>query len=201
MTSKDTLDDVTTEYSEREAVAVFDSEAKLHAAVDALLQLGLEEKDMSVLGAHGTFSLKPLSEMEDSADSPRATYVPSDDRREGLVALASGPALVAGLCAALIAGSGGVALIPAIAVTAGSTAAGGALGMVLARAFGHKHAAFVERQIGDGGLLLWVHAPDAGKDAAIAEILTSKGGRDVHFHVVNRAWTMHGPHPDPLLNA
>ncbi|WP_428031168.1 hypothetical protein [Ancylobacter sp.] len=201
MTSIETLDDVTTEYSEREAVAVFSTEAALHAAVDSLLQLGLEESDMSVLGAHGAFSLKPLSEIEDSGDSVRSAYVPADDRAEGMAALVGSPALVAGLCAALVVGTGGAALIPAIAVTAGSTAAGGMVGLILARAFGRKHAAFIERQIGDGGLLLWVHAPDADKDAEIGEILTSKGGRDVHFHTVTRQWTLHGLQPDPLLRA
>lgn len=199
MSSIDSPDDVTINYSEREAVAVFSSEAALHAAVDSLLQLGFDEKDMSVLGAHGAFSLQPLSTREDSGEVARGTYVAADERVEGLAALAGGPALVAGLCAALVAGTGGAALIPAIAVTAGGTAAGGVVGLLLARAFGRKHAAFVERQIGDGGLLLWVHAPDPAKDAEIAAILTAKGGKDVHFHEVQRQWTLHAPHPDPLL--
>lgn len=199
MSSIESPDDVTMDYSEREAVAVFSSEAALHAAVDSLLQLGLDETDMSVLGAHGAFSLKPLSALEDSGDVPRGAYVAADERTEGLAALAGGPALVAGLCAALVAGTGGAALIPAIAVTAGGTAAGGVVGLLLARAFGRKHAAFVERQIGDGGLLLWVHAPDAAKDAEIAAILTAKGGKDVHFHEVQRQWTLHALSPDPLL--
>ncbi|TCK23182.1 hypothetical protein EV667_3860 [Ancylobacter aquaticus] len=199
MSSIEPTDDVTTEYSEREAVAVFSSEAALHAAVDSLLQIGLEEKDMSVLGAHGAFSLKSLSELEEAGDVPRGAYVPADERAEGLAALAGSPALVAGLCAALVAGTGGAALIPAIAVTAGSTAAGGVVGLLLARVFGRKHAAFIERQIGDGGLLLWVHAPDTAKDTQIAEILAAEGGKDVHFHTVQRQWTLHALNPDPLL--
>lgn len=197
--------DGTIQYQEREAVAVFDSEAALHAAVDALMQTGLREEDFNVLGDIGKLTIAPpVSELEDSDTAPRANYVAPDSRTEGLAALTGGPAMVAGLTAALIAGTGGAALIPAIAVTVGSTAGGGALGFMLSRVFGRKHADYVQRQLLDGGLLLWVHAPEASNDATITDILKANGGRDVHFHVANRSWgvanvPLHDFNPDPLL--
>jgi hypothetical protein len=192
-------------YQEREAVAAFDSEAALHAAVDALMQFGLRQNDMSVLGDVGKLPLvQPGHEPADRDNAPKTNYSSPDARTEGLAALAGAPALVAGFIAAAVAGTGGAALIPAIAITVGGTAVGGTAGLLLARLFGRKHAAYVESQIRSGGLLLWVHVPDADKDAKIAGILKSKGGRDVHFHVAHRTWgsadrPLHDFQPDPLL--
>jgi hypothetical protein len=192
------------QYQEREAVAAFDNEAALHAAVESLMQFGLRQEDMSVLGDVGKLSIVPARELADAGSTPQTNYASPASRTEGLAALTGGPALVAGLIAAAVAGTGGAALIPAIAVTVGSTAVGGTLGFMLARVFGRKHAAYVERQIRNGGLLLWVHSPDAGNDARIADILKNNGAKDVHFHVANRSWSvvdrpLHDFNPDPLL--
>ena len=99
-----------------------------------------------------------------------------------------------------------MALIPAIAVTAGSALVSGGLGLVLSRVFGRKHAGYVERQIMSGGLLLWVHASEEKNDARIVEILKQNGGRDAHIHVVNRTWGVddvpfHDAEPDPTLRS
>lgn len=199
------LQQSTIKYQEREAVATFDDEAALHAAVDALIQAGLRQEDMSVLGDVSKLSIwPPTGELEDEANAPRTSYASPDSRIEGLAALAGGPALAAGLIAAAVAGTGGVALVPVIAVTVGSAAAGGTLGFMLARVFGRRHATYVERQIRSGGLLLWVSAPDSRHDARISEILKNRGGRDVHFHLVDRTWgvadrPLHDFNPDPLL--
>ncbi|WP_201401200.1 hypothetical protein [Kaistia sp. 32K] len=192
-------------YQEREAVAVFESEAALNAAVDALLQYGIQQADLSVLAASETLSASnPASAVEDKADVARAAYVTPDSRVEGAAALTGGPALVTGLGAALVAGTVGAALIPALALTIGGTLATGSAGYVLSRVFGRKHAAAVHQQLANGGLLLWVHAPDAKDDAKILEILKENGGRDAHIHVVHRSWgaddvPFSADQPDPLL--
>lgn len=194
-------------YQEREAVAVFSDERALNAAVDELMQAGLRQDDMSLL-AHGDrlkgSAGKTAAELEDSPDTARATFVSSDSRTGGLAAIASGPALLAGLGAAAVIGTGGAALIPTLAFAAGGSVAGGAVGLVLARAFGRKHAAEVERQLSAGGLLLWVHAPDPAKDSTILDILRRNGGSDVHIHVMTRTWgisdvPLYDAQPDPLL--
>ncbi len=190
-------------YEEREAVAVFDSEASLRAAVDDLMQLGLRQEDMSVL-AESSKAAGPAEKLADAPGTPRAAYVTSDSRTEGLAGLVGLPVYLAGAGAAALAATGGMALVPAIAVAAGSGIAAGGFGLLLARAFGRRHAAYIQEQIENGGLILWVSAPDRSRDARIAEILTRHGGRDVHFHVVTRSWgvadvPLHDVQPDPLL--
>lgn len=201
------LDDGGQTYEEREAVAIFDDEATLNAAVDELVEAGLRPEDMSLL-AHGKRlagkEYTSADKLADDADAPRAGFVSGDSRVEGMAALVGTPALLAGLGAAAVAGTGGAALIPVLAATVGSSAAGGALGLVLARAFGRRHAHIIHEQIMNGGLLLWVHAPDAADDARIVGILKKNGGRDIHFHVVARSWgaadvPLHDFNPDPLL--
>ncbi|MET4636303.1 hypothetical protein [Kaistia defluvii] len=192
-------------YQEREAVAVFDSEKALNAAVDALMQFGLRQKDLSVLAPSEKLSASnPTTALEDKDDAARAAYVTPDSRVEGLAALTGGPALVTGLGAALVAGTVGLALIPTLAVTIGGAAATGSVGFMLSRIFGRKHADAIQQQLANGGLLLWVHAPDTKDDAKILEILTQNGGRDAHIHVVHRNWGIDevpfkDANPDPLL--
>lgn len=189
-------------YQEREAVAVFDSEASLNAAVDALMQYGLRQADMSVLA--GTEQPASAQSLEDKDNVERASYVTGDSRTIGAAALTGGPALITGLGAALVAGTVGVALIPAFALTIGGSLATGSAGFLLSRVFGRKHADAIHQQLANGGLLLWVHTPDAKDDAKVLEILKENGGRDAHVHVVHRNWGVDdvpfsADQPDPLL--
>ncbi|MBN9020424.1 MAG: hypothetical protein J0H11_23655 [Rhizobiales bacterium] len=191
-------------YEEREAVGIFSDEASLNAAVDALMQAGLRQEDMSVLGHSERLAGMSVQQLEDRADAPRAAYSAPDARVEGLAALTGGPALVVGLGAAAVLGSAGAALIPTIAITAGSAAGSGAVGLLLARLFGRKHGRSVEDQIAAGGLLLWVHAADSADDEKILGILKSNGAKDVHVHVLTKNWgvdevPLHDFNPDPLL--
>jgi hypothetical protein len=189
-------------YQEREAVAVFDSEAALNAAVDGLMQYGLRQEDMSVLA--GTEPPASAKSLEDKDDVERASYVTGDSRTIGAAALTGGPALITGLGAALVAGTVGVALIPAFALTIGGSLATGSAGFLLSRVFGRKHADAIHQQLANGGLLLWVHTPDTKDDAKVLEILKDNGGRDAHIHTVHRSWGVDdvpfsADQPDPLL--
>jgi len=192
-------------YAEREAVAVFDSEAALTAAGYELMNAGVTQADLSVLADAGRVTpLQPAANSGDSDGTRRAAYVTPDSRSEATAAITSVPALLMGLGAAAITGVIGAALIPVMAITVGSAASGGSLGFLLSRAFGRKHAGFIERQIKSGGLLLWVHVPDEANDAKILEILTRHGARDVHIHTTHRSWgvadiPLHDFNPDPLL--
>jgi hypothetical protein len=205
MTQKNTSDDGEFTYREREAVAVFDTEAALNDAVDELMQLGLRQADMSVLAQAETLAGAHAAEkLADESSAGRGNFVTQDSRTEGMASLVGGPAFLAGLGAALVMSTVGVALVPVIAVAAGGTLAGGGVGALLARAYGRKHAAYIERQIAAGGLLLWVHAPDEKRDEAMLAIMKRNGGRDAHVHVVERSWGIdevpfHAAEPDPLL--
>ena len=133
-----------------------------------------------------------------------AAYVSPDSRTEGLAALVAAPVYVAGAGIAAVVATGGMALIPTIAVVAGSGLAAGGVGLILARVFGRHHAERVQAQVAAGGLLLWVHMPDENRDAEVMEILRRNGAHDVHIHVAKRSWgvsdvPLHDAQPDPLL--
>lgn len=193
-------------YQEREAVAIFADEAALNAAVDALLQAGWEQADMSLL-AHAEQAAtlgKRAEELADSDDVVRAAYVSPDSRTEGATAAVGGPALIAGMGTAAIVTTAGVALIPILAATIGSTVIAGGAGFAFARAFGRRHANAVQDEIANGGLLLWVHAPDPKRDETLLSILRDAGGKGVHLHVATREWGVndvpfHDAQPDPFL--
>lgn len=194
-------------YRERDAVAIFDTEASLHAAIRELMQVGFRREDMNLLadakalpGCGGT--TPQVEQFEDK--TPGAGHISPNERTAGLAALVALPMYAVGAGAAAIVATGAVTLIPTIAVVAGSGVAAGALGLMLARVFGHHHAARVQQQISDGGLLLWLHVPDNARDAKVVEVLKRHGGRDVHFHEVKRTWGVadipsHDANPDPLI--
>lgn len=191
-------------YEEREIVALFADEGSLAAAVDALIGIGFTREDFSVL-AHRDSLVAPVGELEDSAGAPRAGYVSHDARVEGAAAAAGAPALVAGLGGAWAVGAVGTALVPAIAITAGSAAGLAVAGLLFARFFGRRHAERIREQIDAGGLLLWIRA-DAARDAAAFEILRGLGAKDVHVHLLAKHWgvenvPLHDANPDPLLGA
>ena len=195
-----------TTYHEREAVAIFGDEASLNAAVDALIQAGWEQDDMSLLGhADKVGEMKArAAELADKEDVPRTAYVSPDSAVEGVAGAVAGPAVLAGLGATAIVTTGGLALLPTIAITAGSASLAGGIGLLFARAFGRRHAAHVQDQILNGGLLLWVRAREASTDEKLLAILRENGGRHVHMHMATRSWGVddvpfHDAEPDPLL--
>lgn len=202
--SRETEPDEEQIYEEREAVAIFDDETSLNAAVDELMRAGIREEDLSLLADVKTLPPEGASGLEDRDFVVHADYVSPDSRTEGMAALVGVPLYVAGAGVAAVVATGGAALIPTIAVVAGSGLAAGAVGLVLARVFGHQHAKRVQQQIAKGGLLLWVRVLDDTRDAPVLDILRNSGGRDVHLHVVRRSWSaadipMHEAQPDPLL--
>lgn len=196
-------------YEEREAVAIFPDETSLNNAIDELMQAGLRRDSLSLMAdakfvPGGTAKTENVKETENKDFVEHADYVSPDARTEGLAALAGAPVYVAGAGVAALVATGGLALVPTIALVAGSGLAAGAVGLVLARVFGRHHAERVQAQIAKGGLLLWVHMPDEKRDAEVLKILRRNGADDVHLHVVKRSWgasdiPMHDTQPDPLL--
>lgn len=197
----DRTDDRT--YQEREAVALFDSEKTLNAAVDELMQNGVDQADLSVLADPSKLKQETTEQIADDDGAVQGNYEQPYTRTQVLTAMTSYPALVTGLGAAVIAGGTmGAAMIPMLALVAGSTVGGGAIGFMLARLYGHKHAELIQEQIKDGGILLWVRANDPKGDKQKVEILSRHGGRAIHFHVAHRTWGVGDiPYfnPDPLI--
>lgn len=195
-------------YEEREAVAIFGDEASLNNAIDELMRVGIRRQDLSLLADSKSVpgSGAKAEAVADENFAEHADYVSPDSRTEGLAALVAVPVYVAGAGVAAVVATGGAALIPTIAIVAGSGLAAGAVGLMLARVFGRHHAERVQGRIAEGGLLLWVHLPDKERDGQVLEILHRNGASDVHVHVVKRSWgvsdvPMHDVEPDPLLRS
>jgi hypothetical protein len=87
----------------------------------------------------------------------------------------------AGVLMGPVAAAGGtLAAIAAAAAVGGGI--GGALGSLLARQIGTRHAQRIEEQLKHGGLLLWVRVWDVEGERRAVNILARHSGRDVHVH-------------------
>jgi hypothetical protein len=171
-----------------EVVAIFHAPEEFENAIDELLSSGFDRAQLSLLASREAVSKKldhryrPAGEMEDDPSVPRAAFVSSaaiGDAKGGLI---GGLAYVGATLAAGVVVVAGGALAATIAAAAVAGGAGGLAGSVLARWLGDHHAAYLERQIENGGLLLWVRAWTAEDEARATQILGKHSGDDVHSH-------------------
>ena len=174
--------------AQREAVAVFQNEVDLQAAIDELLTHGFDRADVSLLAGEKAVEeklghkYKRVSELEDDPDVPRAVYVSTESIGDAEGSLIGAPLYIAATAAlgAILVSGGTVA-----AAIAGAAVAGGAgayVGTVLAKLLGDQHAHHLEEQLAHGGLLLWVRTWDAKAESKAVEILKRHSGKDVHVH-------------------
>lgn len=177
-----------TENHIKDAVGVFDSERNLEAAVDALLSSGFNRADLSLLAGEQTVKEKlghayhDVRELEDDPSAPSVAYVPRETIGDAKGAVIGAPMYVIGVTAAGIVSAAGGPLTIGIAAVAAATGAGAALGVILARLIGRRHAEFIESQLDHGGLLLWVRTWDAEEEEKALKILQENNARDVHIH-------------------
>jgi hypothetical protein len=199
-----------TEVTTREASAVFTSAKELESAVDALLDAGFTRDDLCVLGSekalHAKFGDKipDAAELADDPQTPRATFVSSGSRAEGMAALAGIPVYVGGAGAAAIAGLGGAAVIATAGAALGVGLAAGALGLYAANRMEKRHADQIDKHLEHGGLVLWVRTKGKESEVKALEILRSKDASDLRMHSVTLpsgvdAVPFHDAQPDPFL--
>jgi len=172
----------------REVVGIFHASADLQATIDDLLSAGFDRAELSLLASVRTIEKKlghayrKTRDIADDPEIPRAAYVSLEaigDAKGGLIgSLVYVSAIVA--AGAVVVSEGPLAAAFAAAVVAGG--AGGFIGSLLARIVGHHHANYLQEQIDNGGLLLWVHARDADHEARSIAILRSHCGDNVHVH-------------------
>lgn len=196
--------------STREAAAVFDSAGALQGAVDALLDAGFTRADLSVLASEEAIRAKfggrlpDIGELEQSPDTPRATFVSSDARSEGIAALAGIPVYVGGAGAAAIAALEGATIIATAGAALGVGIAAGAVGLYAAHCMEKRHAEQIDKHLKEGGLILWVRADDKAREVAALDVLRKAGARDLRVHTVKlpegvEAVPFHDAQPDPFL--
>ena len=171
-----------------EVVGVFHAPDDLESAIDELLSSGFHRAEVSLLASEQAVARKlshhyrPANAMADDPAVPRAAFVSTaaiGDAEGGLIGgLAYLGATVA--VGAVVMSGGALGATIAAAVLAGGT--GGLIGSVLARWVGHHHADYLQRQIENGGLLLWVRARNGSDEARALEIMGRHAADKVHAH-------------------
>jgi hypothetical protein len=157
----------------REAVAVFDDPEKLERAMSDLQSHGIDRANLSLL-AHGSLANHLPRNPERLADDPntrREAAVSDTDFRQGQVLGTSLAATIAAFAAAGVSvATGGVAAATAVAAVAAAGGVG-AVGALFGRKLREDEAAFLDAQLARGGVLLWVHTPDAPTEQRALEVL------------------------------
>jgi hypothetical protein len=174
--------------TETEAVAVFHDVSSFEEAIDDLLLAGFDHGELNVLAREETVASKlgrkyrSTAEFEDNFEAPRIGFVPKETigDAEGAV-IGAGVYLPAVFGSLAVVASGGT-MLGAFAAAAIAGGAGGLIGAALARWIGKEHAAWLERHLAHGGLLLWVRTRDAEHEQKALEILRRHSAHDVHLH-------------------
>ncbi len=174
----------------REAVGVFNDADSLERAIDDLRTHGFARHEYTVLADTKTIEKKlghiyrRVEDMEDNHYAPRTVFSTQDSIGE-LQAALFGDTLCLAVIATMAAvmASGGTLLTTAIAATAAGVG-GGAIGNVLSRMVGKRHANYIQDQIQHGGLLLWVNTKDAAHEKRAVEILRKHSAHHVHVHEI-----------------
>lgn len=174
----------------REAVGVFDTAESFQEAIDDLMSSGFDRAELSFLaGRHAVeeqrgHNYTRVTELEDDPDVARCCYICTESIGDAEGGLIGGPLYAAaGLAAGMVIASGGT-MTAAIAGATLAGGAGGALGGVLAKLVGDRHARRLKEQLDDGGLLLWVRTREAAHEERAIDILKRHSGRDVHIHTL-----------------
>jgi len=170
----------------REAVAVFDDEKALEAAIGELFSTGFDRAEIGLLAdpalveAKLAHRFRQVADLEDDAGVPWSFYVAKE---------AIGPAegaMLGGLLFGGVGAAAGAAVAAGATLTAALTAAslaggsGGPIAAALAKLVGDRQAQQLLRQLDRNSLVLWVHARDAAHEERATAILSRRSGRDVH---------------------
>ncbi|HEX6008259.1 MAG TPA: hypothetical protein VFY80_09860, partial [Burkholderiales bacterium] len=174
----------------REAVCVFNRPEDLQDAIDELLSSGFHRAELSLLASEHAVEEKlghryeKVNALADHPTVPRAAYVSTEaigDAEGGLIGGLMYVGAVAG-AGAIVASGGTLAAI--IAATAVAGGAGGLVGSILAKWLGNHHAHYLQEQLDQGGLLLWVRTRTAEDERRAITVLRKHSGREVHVHAL-----------------
>lgn len=172
----------------REAVALFNTEDDLQAAVDDLECHGFSNAAMSrprpidEIEHELDHKVVSVHELEDDATVPREAHIDPGSRASGQMVLVVVPVYIALLVAASVATSYGFALWQAVSLTVAFGLIGMAWGGYYALKLFRGNKQRIRREQALGGLLLWVRTGSKGQETRALEILRRHAGRDVHLH-------------------
>ncbi|MEO5336829.1 MAG: hypothetical protein H7841_08045 [Magnetospirillum sp. WYHS-4] len=151
----------------REVVGLFADRQSFESAVNALLEVGFERADLSVLGSHESLDAagkpgKPWGDVLTALVGEIKFEVPLV--ASGAIFLFGGP------FAATIAG------------VVGAATAGMALKEVVGEVTSTPHTDDFARALTAGSVILWVSAETPEREHTAIGLLTAHGGANVHLH-------------------
>ncbi len=175
----------------REAVAVFIKAEDMEAAIDELLSSGFARAELSLLAASDTVRSKlghtfsSTRELEDDTHVPTTAYISREAVGDAEGAVIGGLMYVGAFLAfgPVVASGGAMGAAILAAVLGGGV--GTAFGSILAVLIGKRHADYLQDQLENGGILLWVRTVDKDNEDLAVKILKGHSGLDVHRH----AWS------------
>lgn len=171
-----------------EVVGIFHTTDDLESAVEELLRSGFDRAELSLLASEGAVADKlggcyrSADELADDPTVPRTAFVSTaaiGDAEGGLIGGLGYLGATVAVGAVIISG-GTVGATIAAAILAGGT--GGLIGSALARWVGHHHAAYLNDQIDNGGILLWVRAWNQSDEKRALAIMAKHAADMVHSH-------------------
>jgi len=174
----------------REAVGIFVDAETLQRAIGELQDAGFESAELGLVA--GDFSVRHklrqlFSEINKHADdphAPRTAFVARESVGDTPRALLGGALAVSAVVAggAVVASAG--VLGGAIALAAAGGVAVGGMGAILAGLIGQSDAEFLEEQVGEGHLLLFVRTRDADRERRAKAILDKHAAHDARIYSV-----------------
>jgi len=172
----------------REAVALFDTEEDMQAAVYDLETHGFSNAAISrpagpeIVEASVSHPIKHVQELEDNSKIPRESFMDASSKTEGFIVIILVPIYIALLVAAALAVAHGLAVWQGVVISLMMGLIGALIGGYFAYRLTKKRTERARREKEWGGLLVWVRTGSHDQERKAVRILRQHAGRDVHLH-------------------
>ena len=173
----------------REAVGIFFDSQHLHEAVDELESSGFDLAKLGLLAGEHTVKQKlgefytEINESADSSDGPRTAFVADKSMGDTVHAFIGslfivGTTVASGaiVASAAVLGGGLLAALAGAAALVGVT--GGALSLIIHE----SDAEYLEEQVDEGHLLLFVRTEHSDQEESALDILSRHGAYDARVY-------------------
>lgn len=184
----------------REAVGIFFASKDLHEAIDELESLGIERSHLGLLAGEYTVKQKlgkfytKINESANNPDGPRIAFVADKSMGDSVHAVIGslflvGTTVASGAIVASAAVLGGGLLVAATGAVALAGITGGALSLIIRE----SDADYLEEQLDEGHLLLFVRTENPEQEQKALDILSRHGAFDAKVYeapAVRRVATM-----------
>lgn len=174
----------------REAVGIFQDHKTMQAAIDDLQTQGFMRHEISVLAGETTVReklghvYKHIEDAEDDPKAPRMMFIATEEVGVAEAAAIGIPLFVAATVIGGLAVASGGLVLDALIYAAAAGAVGAGIGSLFSTFIAKERAEYLQKQIEQGGLLLWVHARSPQMETLATKILRKYSAEDVHVHEI-----------------